>query len=97
MALKTVTSSEFRQKAGQYIDDAGRAPIIITRHNRPARVLIDIEFYERLAALEKQSQEFFRSEALTEDQINLIRNAQPGAGSIAAQKRLGEDETGLTP
>ena len=97
MALKTVTSREFQQKAGQYIDDAGRAPVIITRHNRPARVLIDIEFYERLAALEKQSQEFFRSEDLTEDQIHLIRNAKPGSGSIAAQERLGEDETGLAP
>ena len=29
-----------------------------------------------------------------EDQINLIRSAKPGSGSIAAQERLGEDETG---
>ena len=48
MTLKTVTSTEFRARAGQYLDEAAKAPVIITKHNRPARVLIDIEEYERL-------------------------------------------------
>ena len=52
MPAKTVTSTEFQQKAGQYIEDAGKAPVIITKHNRPSRVLVDFDFYQRIAALD---------------------------------------------
>lgn len=48
MALKTVTATEFRARAGQYLDEAAKAPVVITKHNRPARILLDIEEYERL-------------------------------------------------
>lgn len=48
MADKQVTSTEFQNKAGVYLDNAGREPVFITRHNRPYRVLIDIVDYERL-------------------------------------------------
>lgn len=47
---ETVASTEFQNRAGHYIERAGRAPVIITKHNRPARVLLDIEEYERLKA-----------------------------------------------
>jgi prevent-host-death family protein len=50
MKHRTVTATEFRNKAGQYIDEAAKAPIVITKHNRPARVLLDIDEYERLQA-----------------------------------------------
>ena len=50
MTARTVTSTDFRAKAGVYLDDAARAPVIITKHNRPARVLLDVEEYERLLA-----------------------------------------------
>ncbi|KPA99932.1 type II toxin-antitoxin system Phd/YefM family antitoxin [Ahrensia marina] len=46
--MKTVTSTEFRARAGQYLDDAAKAPVVITKHNRPSRVLIDIDEYEAL-------------------------------------------------
>ena len=48
MPIKTVTSTEFRQKVGQYIDAAGKEPVIITQHSQPSRVLVDFELYERL-------------------------------------------------
>ncbi len=48
MPAKTVTSTEFRARASRYLDDAAKAPIYITRHNRPLRVLIDYEEYKRL-------------------------------------------------
>lgn len=48
MKPKQVTSTEFRNRAGRYLDEAAKAPVIITKHNRPARVLIDIEEYERM-------------------------------------------------
>lgn len=52
MLEKTVTSTEFQARAGRYIDEAARLPVFITRHNRPVRVLIDVEEYQRLKALD---------------------------------------------
>jgi prevent-host-death family protein len=46
----TVASTEFQNHAGLYIERAGKAPVFITRHRRPVRVLLDIEEYERLKA-----------------------------------------------
>lgn len=45
-----ITSTEFRAHSGQYIEQAGKRPVYITKHGRPVRVLIDIEEYERLRA-----------------------------------------------
>lgn len=50
MDQKSVTSTEFQNKAGKYLDESGKAPVFITRYDRPVRVLIDIEEYERLKA-----------------------------------------------
>ncbi len=48
METKNISSSEFQQRAGRYLDEAAKAPIFITRYDRPVRVLLDIEEYERL-------------------------------------------------
>ncbi|MCY3983774.1 MAG: type II toxin-antitoxin system Phd/YefM family antitoxin [Roseovarius sp.] len=48
MQEKSVTLTEFRNRAGQYLDEAAKGAVIITKHNRPSRVLIDIEEYERM-------------------------------------------------
>lgn len=44
----SVTSTEFQTRAGQYLDGSAKAPIFITRYNRPIRVLVDIDEYNRL-------------------------------------------------
>lgn len=46
----TVPSTEFQTRAGLYMERAAKAPVFITKHRRPVRVLIDIEEYERLKA-----------------------------------------------
>jgi prevent-host-death family protein len=48
MAQKTVTSTEFQTRAGAYIEQSAKQPVIITKYHRPVRVLMDIEEYERL-------------------------------------------------
>lgn len=48
MAHMTVTSTEFQTRAGKYLDEAAKAPVYITRHERPVRVLVDVAEYERL-------------------------------------------------
>lgn len=52
MADFTVSSSEFQTRAGRYLDEAGKAPVFITKHSRRLRVLVDIDEYERLKAFD---------------------------------------------
>jgi prevent-host-death family protein len=56
-----VTATEFQTRAGLYIEQSGKSPVVITKHSRPARVLIDIAEYERLKARDA------RRSILTED------------------------------
>lgn len=44
----TITSTEFRAQAGKYIDASAKAPITITKHGRPARVLVDYDHFTSL-------------------------------------------------
>lgn len=69
MAHKTVTSTEFRNKAGLYLDEAGKTPVFITKHGREARVLLDIEEYERLKALDARREKMKRLAAEDHDQF----------------------------
>lgn len=43
-----VTATEFKNRAGQYLDESGKNPVFITRHERTVRVLVDIDEYTRL-------------------------------------------------
>lgn len=55
--IKNVTSTDFQNSAGRYLDDSGRSPVFITRYNRPVRVLIDINEYEKLKSYEEKIKE----------------------------------------
>ena len=48
MENKCVTSTDFQNRAGLYIEKSAKMPVFITKHSRPVRVLIDIDEYERL-------------------------------------------------
>lgn len=48
MAQKEVTSKEFRTRPDEYMDQAGKEPIFITKGRRRVRVLVDIDEYDRL-------------------------------------------------
>ncbi len=48
MELENVTSTDFQNKAGYYFDESAKRPIVITKHKRPQRVLLDFDEYERL-------------------------------------------------
>lgn len=50
----TVASTEFQNRAGVYFEQSGKAPVFITRHRRPIRVLLDIEEYERLKRRDRE-------------------------------------------
>lgn len=48
MSKKQVTSTEFQNRAGRYLEQSAKRPIFITRYGQPVRVLLDIDEYERL-------------------------------------------------
>ena len=91
METDSITSTEFQKRAGQYIDASAKNPIFITRHNRPVRVLIDIDLYERFIEYEKSTQEAHSPETATQDHLDVILASTPGAGSKAASAELGDD------
>ena len=73
MADQTVAATEFQNKVGYYLDQAGKAPVVITRHRRPSRVLVDIDEYRRLK--ERDTRQAFLIEDIPEDWIEAIANA----------------------
>ena len=54
MERKFISSTEFRNKAGQFFDEAAKRPVFIRKHAHATRVLMDIDEYERLQAVDKR-------------------------------------------
>lgn len=69
----TIASSEFQARAGLYIERAAKAPVFITKHSRPVRVLIDIEEYERLKARDTRKAHF--AHELPGEVVEALQNA----------------------
>jgi len=44
---KTFTSTDLRKRTGDITSAAMRGPVVITRHNKPAFVMMSIENYDR--------------------------------------------------
>lgn len=61
----SVSSTEFQNRAGLYIEQSGKEPVFITKHQRPARVLLDIQEYERLKA--RDTRRAYATEALPDE------------------------------
>ncbi|MEN6356940.1 MAG: type II toxin-antitoxin system prevent-host-death family antitoxin [Armatimonadota bacterium] len=52
--MVSLTSKEAKEKFGMLVDTARREPVTITKHNRPAVVVISSERYAELEALEDE-------------------------------------------
>jgi prevent-host-death family protein len=72
----TVTSSEFQTRAGQYLE-RGSGTYVVTRYNRPQKVVIDYEEFERLKKLaySRPTREAMKVEDLPADAIEALRTA----------------------
>jgi prevent-host-death family protein len=75
-AGNSVSATEFQTRAGLYIEQSGKAPVFITRHRRLARVLIDIEEYERLKA--RDTRQSYRTETLPDVWADALAEADYG-------------------
>ena len=69
-----VTATEFQNRAGQYLDEAARSPVFVTRHGRPSRVLLDIVEYERLKR--GDTRQAIRPEDLTDEEITALEESR---------------------
>lgn len=49
--MKQVTANEAKQSLGKVIDTVQREPVVIQRYNRDAAVMLSIQDYEKLTAL----------------------------------------------
>jgi prevent-host-death family protein len=73
----TVSSSDFQNSAGRYLDQAAIEPVVITKYRRPARVLMAFEEYQRLQALAKArpTRRAFNAAELPEDIAQAVETA----------------------
>lgn len=76
MSRISVSATEFQTRAGLYIEQSGKAPVFITRHRRTARVLIDIEEYERLMA--RDTRRSHTTETLSDEWAEALTTADYG-------------------
>lgn len=76
MSDVSVTATEFQTRAGRYIEQSGKGPVFITKHNRPARVLIDFEEYERLKA--RDTRRSYAVEELPDEWVEALQAADYG-------------------
>jgi prevent-host-death family protein len=70
-----ISSTEFQNSAGHYLDEAGKRPVFITKYGRPTRVLMDIEEYERLIAHERKH---YYTKDLPEDLVAELEKGYQG-------------------
>ena len=71
---RIVTATEFQNRAGQYLDESARAPVVVTRHGRPSRVLLDIEEYQRLKR--GDTRQAIRPEDLTDEEVAALEESE---------------------
>ena len=74
---RTVSASEFKNRAGRYLEQAATGAVVITRYDRPSRVLVDYEEFARLKELatHRPTREAMRVEDLPEDAVEALRKA----------------------
>ena len=81
--MKQVTANEAKQSLGKVIDAVQREPVVIQRYNRDAAVMLSVQDYERLTALNIEEFERFcdrvgrraKKRGLTESKLNKFLDA----------------------
>ncbi len=68
-----ITSSEFQKNFGRYQDAALTEPVTLTRNGRARLVLLSVEEFRRLSALDRAA---FRIEDMPDDMVAALRTAR---------------------
>lgn len=81
--MKQISANEAKQSLGKVIDAVQREPVVIQRYNRDAAVMLSVQDYERLTALNIEEFERFcdrvgrraQKRGLTKSNLNSILDA----------------------
>jgi prevent-host-death family protein len=73
--MATTSASEFQKRLGEYSDMARREPVTVTRHGRPALVLLAAEDYQRLKRIEERATRAIRTVDLPDETVEAMRTA----------------------
>jgi prevent-host-death family protein len=57
--MRTFTAAEAKNKFGEMVDQARSAPVAITKYDRPVLVVMALEEFERLHALDRATGQGF--------------------------------------
>jgi prevent-host-death family protein len=77
MPTVTVTSTEFKNRVGEFQDKALAAPVHITKNGREHTILISAEEYHRLKLRDRQ---VFLVEELDDETLEAIANSKMPEG-----------------
>jgi prevent-host-death family protein len=81
-----VSSTEFQNHAGQYLEQSGKQPVFITRFQREVRVLLDIDEYNRLKRLDTRRAR--KIEDLAESEIEAIAKGEMATGFTHLEREM---------
>lgn len=84
----TVSATDFQNAVGRYIEQSARRPVFITKHQHPARVLLDYEEYQRLKAQDRKTPRHYDAADLPEDVIEALEKADYGPEDPAIEAAL---------
>ncbi len=73
--MATTSASEFQKRLGEYSDMARREPVTVTRHGRPALVLLAAEDYQRLKRIEERATRAIRTVDLPDETVEAMLTA----------------------
>ncbi len=76
--MKTVSTAELVRKIGDVTHAASQAPVVITQHNKPRFVIMDIETYDFMRS--KDTRRVYRVEDTPDDVAEWLL---PGLDKIA--------------
>jgi len=62
VVMRTLSAKEAKYEFGKLIDLARAAPVTVAKHGRPVVVVISVEEYERLSAVDPTRRGSLRSE-----------------------------------
>jgi PHD/YefM family antitoxin component YafN of YafNO toxin-antitoxin module len=76
MAIQRITAGEFQKKIGFYQDQAQRAPIAVTKHDRDYVVVISAAEWQRLSQIDRRAVRFTDEPELLNMMIEGLQSAK---------------------
>lgn len=94
--MKSLTASEAKNRFGMLLDWARREPVMIEKQGRQVAIMLSVEEYERLSAINKSSSNLDDQDLSFEKRLAILRLPQEDRSKILrarADKMLSHYQT----